>query len=288
MSISITPLGLISVPTGHAKEAKASAKEAARDGNIRNVASQMIAISPVLSESAKVSVVSDVSSGAQRSVDIQVRDVNGDGLKDAVVTDKADGSTSALLNRGQSGVDNDPVNLAAPTKSDLDKLAVQGKKTSGVFLAVDLNGEGKRQFAVKDGEDWRSLGQEGDFLSTGPDGAGDPIDDAEQRFERLVAEFEWVIPAFALGEQPENGSGTPVGFVQMINGNVDPNPLRSFDLNEANLGGMVMSDSIGSSVGAFDPFGVGMMLYSDSSPSPSGSSAASASSGHVRTPGNTK
>lgn len=229
------------------------------------------------------------------TVAVTVRDVNGDGRTDAVVRDEATGASATLLADHQGRLDSSAVSLNAPTAQDIDRLATTGAQTGRRFLAADLDGDGKRQLAVKSGNDWISLGELTDTQSPAGDSpsADSAVEQAEDRFEWILGELSWLIPALAWnegepgeegggsGSDPSNPNAQPpmVGFVQMLSGNVDPNPLKAFDLNADNLGGLVMLDSMGGAVGAFDPFSVGMRVYAGSggagAPTQPGASGAS-------------
>jgi hypothetical protein len=199
--------------------------------------------------------------GQGAAAEVSARDVNGDGRTDAVVRDPKSGASAVLLADAYGRLGGSAIALDSPTAQDLERLAVTGPETGRRFLAADLDGDGTRELAVKDGNQWLSLGQ---MKGT----AAPAVTEAERRFEWTLGELSWIVPAFAWldDDGPGGDPGTPnpsqmAGFVQMLNGNVDPNPLKALDLNQSNLGGLVMMDSLGGAIGAFDPFSIGMRLY---------------------------
>jgi hypothetical protein len=223
---------------------------------------------PVSSDSAskQSKVIADPHFPNSGPLELTVTDVNGDGSGDAVIKDLNTGARAALLNSGNGAVDPVAVSLSAPNVGDLDRLSLSGKTTNRKFLAADLNGDGTRQFAVKSGNAYVSLGTSSDGTNITTSPVVDGLKEAEQRFQRLVAELGSIVPGLQLGQEGSSdkrgaSSRTYVGFVQMNMGNVDPNPLRPFDLNTDNLGGFTMMDALGGTVSMFDPFGVGMRLY---------------------------
>jgi hypothetical protein len=137
--------------------------------------------------------VAAVVRGAGKEATVQVWDVNGDGAKDAVLSDTATGAKSALLNRGDDAkpqLSTDAISISAPTSEDLNSLAVHGKQTGRSFLATDVDGDGLRQLAVRrDTGEWVSLGGSQDTPGV------KPIDEAEKRFEAFVMQMMRWLPA---------------------------------------------------------------------------------------------
>jgi hypothetical protein len=207
-----------------------------------------------------------------------VWDVNGDGAKDAVVRDNASGKSSTLLNRGNSETPqlaDEAVSLSESEDTDLDALSVADGSTDNDLLALDADGDGTRQYAVKAGDDWYSLGCTGDsVLEANPGEANKasspatkddapPVAEAAQRYQRLVGELALIVPAAAWDKMmsaPSDGRRS-AGFLQMMDGTVDPSWLKSGDMNADNLGALTMMDSFGNMGGAFSPFGIGLELY---------------------------
>jgi hypothetical protein len=277
----VPPLRPLVLPKSSAKETEGAQRAAklANSADLRNTAAQAVSRS---SEPA-AAVLPDAS--------LQVWDVNGDGKKDAVIRDASSGGKSALINQGSNQaprLDGPAVRLSAPGADDLKRLSVQGARTGQTFVAADLEGSGRRQLAVRQGEGWGSLGADNDggHPSSPDDVDPTPIDHAEKRFETLVAELAAIVPAFA-GTEPEQNTGTRryAGFLQMRDTNISANPLMPFDANEENLGQMVIIDSFGSNVSAFNPFSVGINLYleEDTSSEP-GKDAPARSAAHKRDP----
>jgi hypothetical protein len=211
-----------------------------------------------------------------KKVALSVRDVNGDGRKDAVLRDESSGASAMLLANRQGQLEPGAISLNQPNAADLDRLATTGRATGAQFLATDLNGDGARNLAVKDGQSWLSLGKLDELHIHGPQASPEeaPVDEAESRYDEIIGELDWIVPAFAWDEsfggdsqgtegQHDDPRGGMIGFVQMLSGNVDPNWLRASDMNFGDLGSMVMIDSMGGTVGAFDPFSVGMRLYGE-------------------------
>jgi hypothetical protein len=279
--LSITPalrtLPLRTAAPGEQANAKRAVTLAAR-GDVREVALQAVQSAGDLpapvpegggDKPLPEAVANVAASGDAPAVSVRVWDVNGDGTKDAVIRDESTGASSALLNRGDGvkpKLESSAVQLSAQTGADVDRLAVVGGKTGKTFLAADLQGTGQRQLAVKQGSDWLSLGGSTDAVpakEAGDSASDTPIQQAEQRYERIVGEFAAIVPANAWDQQQSQAGGSRryVGFMQMLNGSVDQNPMHAFDANADNLGQLTMMDSFGSQVGAFDPFGVGMNLY---------------------------
>jgi FG-GAP-like repeat len=214
--------------------------------------------------------------GQSGPVTVSAQDVNGDGKNDAVVLHEGTGARAVLLNDGQGQLQKQAVSLNQPGHEELDRLAVAGQRNDKPFLAADLNGDGKRQLAVKQGDTWLSLGTADD---SDPARAGAPTsaaEEAEDRYEAVLGELSWIVPALAWSEDfdadPDGGgvhgagSAPQRGFVQMISGNVEYSWLKGSDMNASDLGDMVMIDSLGSNVGAFDPFGVGMRIFGAAPP----------------------
>jgi hypothetical protein len=201
-------------------------------------------------------------------------DVQGDGVKDVVIKDSTTGASATLLKKGDH-LETSLVSLSAPEPSDLERLSLSGEKSGRHFLAVDLEGSGVRKFAVKEGDKFVSLGSSDDgknitaggFDTAPTKGLATGLQEAEARYQKLVGELGWIVPAFAVPPTNPSGFGSLpgrqyVGFVQMNFGNVDPNLLKSFDLNSDNLGGFTLMDSLGGAVGAFDPTSLGIAIYS--------------------------
>jgi hypothetical protein len=254
------------------------AKALAQDGTVQSAASRLVASGPFSTDldpllpPAQVQVVAAAGQAPATAV-VTARDVNGDGQTDAVVQDQQTGASATLLGDGKGRVDPLAIAIDNPSAQDVDRLAANDEKTGKQFLAVDLNGDGVRQLAVKSGASWISLGQISDGQLGKPGATG--VSEAQRRYDLLLGELEWLVPAFAwLDDQSGDGSGdapgpgghaaprsAPVGFVQMLNGLVNPDPLKASDMNADNLGGLVMMDSFGGAVGAFDPFSIGMRLF---------------------------
>jgi hypothetical protein len=175
---------------------------------------------------------------------VKVWDVNGDGAKDAVVTDTASGATSALLNRGGDltpQLDTKAVSLTAPTAVDVDRLAVEGGQTGREFLAVDLDGDGVRQTAVE-----RAPGQ---WMSLGPsqDGANGssltPIQQAERHFEAIVAELSAQLREFAWSRSFSRLQAQRVGGLSdVLDAEPGENAFNGYDLDQRNFGQILLSD----------------------------------------------
>jgi hypothetical protein len=211
------------------------------------------------------------SGDTRPSVELSARDINGDGAVDAVVKDRSSGARVALLSRGRGQVDPQAVSLSAPQARDLDLLSLTGKTAGRQFLAADLNADGNRQFAVKTDKGYVSLGSSGDGSNITDPATASGLKEAERRFGRLVGCIDGIVPGFVFGlgasSSRPDGRGTAVGFVQMLTGNESSVPQTSFDENSGSLGslgGLQVMDSLGNSVSAFDPFGVGMRLFYES------------------------
>jgi hypothetical protein len=197
---------------------------------------------------------------------LEVRDVNGDGLKDAVISDKKSGETATLLNRGdeqKTQLDNEAIDLTQPTHVDLDRLAVEGEETGREFLAVDFDGDGVRQLAVKEGDTFLSLGT--------TDAAGEQaVEEAEQRYLQLIGQLSVRPAAFALDARANDRRF--VGHVQMLDGTVNQDWLRGLDFNVDNLGGLTMMDLTGNQVSAFGVTSPGIDIYLSEQPAAPASS----------------
>jgi hypothetical protein len=271
MPIGIVPsLRPLVLPKSSAKETEGAQRAAklADSADLRSTAAQAVSRS-----SEREPGAAGKRAGAEPAAvvlpdaSLQVWDVNGDGKKDAVIRDASSGGKSALINQGSNQaprLDGTAVRLSAPGGEDLKRLSVKGERTGQTFVAADLEGSGRRQLAVRQGEGWGSLGADNDGEHpSSSDGVDDtPIDHAEKRFETLVGELAWVVPAFA-GTEPGQNTGTRryAGFLQMRDTSISANPLMAFDTNEENLGQTVIIDSLGSNVSAFNPFGLGVNLY---------------------------
>lgn len=210
--------------------------------------------------------------GDTSNASVQVWDVNGDGRKDAVIRDEATGGVSALLNKGDAEAPKleQAVNISAPTKDDLGKIAVTGSETGARFIAADLKGDGTRQLAVESGDKWLNLGVSHDAqLPLARTLAGEavktPIEQAEQTFLRLVGELSPILTA-AAWDRPQGGADGRqyAGFLQMQQGNVDIDWM-SANADVEDIGDMVMVDMFGGTSTAFGPMNVGLNLYLEGS-----------------------
>jgi hypothetical protein len=206
-------------------------------------------------------------------VTVSTRDVNGDGHLDAVVKDNSGGGSSTLLNGGGGALEHSAISLVKPTDTEIERLANsgEGKSAGRQFLSIDLNGDGKYQLAVKEGEQWLSLGET--TAAPGAAGAGGTegsaqtaLAEAENRFEWIVGQLSPSMPVQAFDQNgqidPHNpGQGRQVGFVQMLSGNTSQDIYSAYNMGATDPSEFVMFDSFGGVVNAFDPFGVGFALY---------------------------
>lgn len=263
-------------PQGEIKtaEQKEQVKQIAKRADVTQVAQEAVTESESAPDKAALvpppvpekRIAGDGQGGA---VTVVAQDVNGDGKQDAVVQNEATGARAVLLNDGEGRLQDQAISLNQPNHEDLDRLAVAGQRNDKPFLAADLNGNGKRQLAVKEGDTWLSLGTADDADRAHTGAPATAAEEAEDRYEYVLGELSWIVPAMAWSEDFDPGSaggsqggGTPPrGFVQMLSGNVEFSWLKGSDMNASDLGGMVMTDSLGSNVGAFDPFGVGMRIF---------------------------
>jgi hypothetical protein len=214
-----------------------------------------------LAPPVEVALRSTPQSKADDEVSLHTRDVNGDGLLDAVVREERTGGAATLLNDGAGKLERTAISLANPNRSDIEHLSKTGAQTGRQFLSVDLNGDGNYQLAVKEGDEWLSLGQ-----TNNPVSAKTAQSEAEQRFKWIVGELSASMPVQAFDQNgradPQHpGQGRQVGFVQMLNDNTDQDIYSAYNLGASDPGDFVMFDSFGGVVKAFDPFGVGFNLY---------------------------
>jgi hypothetical protein len=213
--------------------------------------------------------VAEVVPGSQDAdATVKVWDVNGDGAKDAVVTDTASGATSALLNRGGDltpQLETEAVSLSAPTAIDVDRLSVKGDKTGRNFLATDLDGDGVRQTAVERAPgEWISLGPSQD----GADGSGlTPIQQAERHFEAIVAELSALLQDFALSRGFSRMLAQRAGGLSdLLNADPGEHAFNGYDVDQHSLGQILLSDPFVSVVAAFAPTDYGILNQSVSAP----------------------
>jgi hypothetical protein len=210
-----------------------------------------------------------VATRSPSPIEVTVRDVNGDGNRDAVVTDTDTGARAALLGSAGGEIDPEAVSLSAPQTADLDRLSLSGKTTPRQFLAADLNGDGNRQFAVKTEQGYVSLGSANDGNNITDAKADQGLAEAELRFGRFVGVICGIVPGLELGQKASR-DGTPsyTGYVQMPNSDFDPNPLNAFTFNSDDIEKYTIMDSTGAIVSAFDPLGVGIRLFSEEDAAP--------------------
>jgi hypothetical protein len=227
---------------------------------------------------------SAVATRSPSPVELTVRDVNGDGAGDAVVKDLATGARAALLSRGGGEIDAEAVSLSAPQTADLDRLSLSGTTSTRRFLAADFNGDGNRQFAVKTDQGYVSLGSANDGTNISDAQAGPGLAEAELRFGRLIGYVCAIVPGLELGQKASrDGAPAYMGYVQMPNGNVDPNPLNAFTFNSDDIEKYTIMDASGAIVSAFDPLGVGIRLYAEEDAAPA-ANADAASAGPRKEP----
>jgi hypothetical protein len=240
----------------------------AEKAGVHEVATRAVTAAKLGNASAGATPV-PIAVGGVPGATLEVRDVNGDGQNDAVVHDAKSGESATLLNLGDKGktrLDSDAIDLSQPTSVDLDRLAVDGDDTGRSFLAVDLDGDGVRQLAVKEGGQFLSLG-------TSADTKGPAVEEAERRYLQLVGRLTAGPAAFSLDARANDRRF--VGHVQMLDGTVSQDWLRGMDFNADNLGGLTMWDLTGNQVSAFGVTSPGIDIYlAEQGKAPAGPGAA--------------